>query len=73
MFSGIIAIDGNRIRFAVKDMKAMLAMKMLSIELRDIQTKFFRNPGRILSRKEKKWYDIWQDMFSRRSVAAEGK
>jgi ATP-dependent RNA helicase DHX29 len=65
MYSGVIVIDGNRIRFAVKDWKTMLALKHLSAEIRGMMTKSFRKPGRKLSEKEMKWFDAWQRIFSR--------
>lgn len=65
MYSGVISIDANRVRFAVRDWKAMLALKVLSTRIREILTGTFREPHRRLSYKQQQWIDIWQTIFSR--------
>ena len=64
MYSGVIVIDGNRVRFAVDDWKQMLAIKTLRTQLREITTQAFKNPGRQLSHSQKGWLDIWQKIFT---------
>jgi len=66
MHSGIIAIDGNRIRFSVEDWKQMLAIKLLSTRVRDILSLSFRNPQKplSLSAQQQKWLEIWQQVFT---------
>ncbi|KAF9886137.1 hypothetical protein FE257_011962 [Aspergillus nanangensis] len=64
MFSGVISIDNNRIRFAVRDWKSMLALKVLSARIRDILSRTFRDPQKVLSYKQRQWIDIWQQIFS---------
>lgn len=66
MYSGVIIIDGNRIRFSVNDWKTMLALKSLRSHLKDIMNRSFRAPGRPLSVYQQKWLDIWQGIFSGR-------
>lgn len=63
MYSGVIIIDGNRIRFRVDDWKVMLAIKALRINIRQIVTQAFHNPGRQLSERQLAWMDIWQKLF----------
>jgi ATP-dependent RNA helicase DHX29 len=63
MYSGVIVIDGNRIRFRVDDWKTMLAIKALRTNIRLIMSQSFRNPGRQLSQQQQAWYDIWQEIF----------
>jgi ATP-dependent RNA helicase DHX29 len=70
MYSGVITVDGNRIRFAVKDWKTMLALKLLGTQIREMLTKSFRNPGRKLFEKEMKWFDTWQQIFSQHLAVA---
>jgi ATP-dependent RNA helicase DHX29 len=67
MYSGIISIDNNRIRFAVRDWKQMLAFKMFSMRVRDILSEVIRNPQKNLSHRQREWLDIWQQIFSRPS------
>ncbi|KAJ5084240.1 Helicase C-terminal [Penicillium alfredii] len=64
MYSGVISIDANRVRFAVRDWKSMLALKTLSGRLRDILSNTFRNPHRPLSYKQQQWLEIWQQIFA---------
>ena len=69
MYSGMIIIDGNRIRFSVDDWKTMLAMKVLRTQLRQIMAQSFRKPGRSLSQDQRSWLDIWQKIVSSRANA----
>lgn len=64
MYAGVISIDNNRIRFAVRDWKSMLALKILNGRLRDLLASTFRNPHRPLSYKQQQWLEIWQMIFA---------
>ncbi|KAJ5707251.1 hypothetical protein N7488_007052 [Penicillium malachiteum] len=64
MYSGVISIDANRIRFALRDWKSMLALKILNSRLREILASTFKNPHKPLSYKQQQWIDIWQLIFS---------
>ncbi|KAE8145083.1 P-loop containing nucleoside triphosphate hydrolase protein [Aspergillus avenaceus] len=64
MYSGVVSIDNNRIRFAVRDWKSMLALKALSARIRDILSGTFRDPQKMLSYKQQQWIAIWQQIFS---------
>ncbi|CAI7651141.1 unnamed protein product, partial [Penicillium manginii] len=64
MYSGVISIDANRIRFSVRDWKSMLALKILNSRLRDLLASTFRNPHRPLSYKQQQWLEIWQLVFA---------
>lgn len=64
MYSGVISIDANRIRFAVRDWKAMLALKILSARIREILAGTVRDPQKMLSYKQQQWVGIWQQIFS---------
>lgn len=63
MYSGVISIDANRIRFSVRDWKSMLALKILNNRLRELLASTFRNPHRPLSYKQQQWLEIWQLIF----------
>ncbi|KAL8998155.1 MAG: hypothetical protein Q9169_002709 [Polycauliona sp. 2 TL-2023] len=60
MYSGMIVIDGNRIRFSVDDWKIMLAIKTLRQKLRQVTAQSFRDPGRALSSQQQAWLGIWE-------------
>ncbi|KAI1866741.1 uncharacterized protein JN550_007594 [Neoarthrinium moseri] len=63
MFSGVIVLDGNRARFSVPDWKTMLVIKVLRARLRDVLTRSFKNPGKLLTSQQEKWLDAWQRIF----------
>ncbi|OJJ50498.1 hypothetical protein ASPZODRAFT_191995 [Penicilliopsis zonata CBS 506.65] len=64
MYPGVITIDANRIRFSLRDWKAMLAVKILSARVRDILAGTFRTPHKVLTYKQQQWLEIWQQIFS---------
>ncbi|KAJ2974440.1 hypothetical protein NUW58_g8657 [Xylaria curta] len=64
MYAGVIILDGNRARFSVSDWKTLLVVKTLRARLRDILTRSFKMPGKLLSAQQEKWLDIWHDLFS---------
>lgn len=64
MYSGVIVVDGNRIRFALDEWKTLLALKTLRLQIRQIMTQAFRSPGRRLSAQQQAWLDVWQKIFS---------
>ncbi|KAL8788193.1 MAG: hypothetical protein Q9213_001832 [Squamulea squamosa] len=63
MYSGIIIIDGNRIRFSVDEWKVMLAIKTLRQKLRQLMTQSFRDPEHQLSSQQQTWLDILEKIF----------
>lgn len=73
MYSGIVAIDGNRIRFSLKDWKSMIALKALSTRVRDILSQTFRNPKKELTVGQREWLDIWQQVFIDRKAKQDEK
>ncbi|EED21824.1 ATP dependent RNA helicase, putative [Talaromyces stipitatus ATCC 10500] len=73
MYSGIISIDNNRIRFSVRDWKQMLAFKRFSIRVREIMTEIVRNPQKMLSRRQREWMEIWQQIFFGKAAKAAEK
>lgn len=71
MYSGVIIIDGNRIRFSLDDWKTMLVLKTLRAEIRQIMAQAFRGPGKALSADQQYWLDVWQRIFSLREKDGE--
>ena len=72
MYAGVIVIDGNRIRFSVKDWKTMLVMKTIRAELRSIIDQQVRYPGKPLSERQQTWMDIWCRLFTREEKGKAG-
>ncbi|KAI1408368.1 P-loop containing nucleoside triphosphate hydrolase protein [Hypoxylon sp. FL1857] len=64
MYAGVIVLDGNRARFSVPDWKTLLVIKALRTRLRDLLTRSFRMPGKLLTAQQEKWLDAWQRVFS---------
>ncbi|KAJ5896633.1 uncharacterized protein N7473_006032 [Penicillium subrubescens] len=64
MYSGVISIDANRVRFATHSWKSMLALKILNSRLRDLLASTFRNPHKPLTYKQQQWLDVWQQIFT---------
>jgi ATP-dependent RNA helicase DHX29 len=64
MYAGVVSIDANRIRFAVRDWKAMLALKILNARIREILAGTVRDPQKVQSYKQQQWVGIWQQIFS---------
>lgn len=73
LFSGVMVIDGNRIRFSFDEWKTMIAVKSLRIQVRSIMAQSFRNPGRALSLHQQAWLEIWQKMFEHVSKKSQGR
>ncbi|KAJ5117093.1 uncharacterized protein N7443_003003 [Penicillium atrosanguineum] len=64
LYSGVISIDANRIRFSLRDWKTMLTLKILNSRLRDLLAATFKNPHKPLSYKQQQWLDVWQQIFA---------
>lgn len=59
-----MVLDGNRGRFSVPDWKTMLVIKVLRTRLRDILTRSFKQPGKLLTSQHQKWFEVWQKLFT---------
>ncbi|KAI1291588.1 ATP dependent RNA helicase [Xylaria venustula] len=64
MYAGVIILDGNRARFSVSDWKTLLVLKTLRARLRDILSRSFKMPGKLLPASQEKWLDVWHAIFS---------
>jgi ATP-dependent RNA helicase DHX29 len=64
MYAGVISIDNSRIRFALRDWKSILALKILSGKVRETLSGTFKNPQKPLSHRQQEWMNILQRMFS---------
>ncbi|KAI9370426.1 P-loop containing nucleoside triphosphate hydrolase protein [Aspergillus egyptiacus] len=68
MHAGIVSIDSNRLRFSVRDWKAMLAVKTLVLRVREILAGLFREPQAPLSYRARQWMGIWEGVFAGRAT-----
>ncbi|KAK5138012.1 hypothetical protein LTR08_005809 [Meristemomyces frigidus] len=65
MYAGVIVIDGNRIRYKVRDWKTMLVLKTLRAKLKEVLGRLFRTPGKDLTGKHQLWMEVVEKMFER--------
>lgn len=70
MYSGVLILDGNRVRFAVPDWKSALALKALRSRLWEMLSRSFKNPGKLQTAQHGRWLEAWQRIFT---LAQEGK
>ncbi|KAM5443923.1 putative RNA helicase [Microsporum ferrugineum] len=59
MYAGIISLDGNRVRFKVRDWKTMLGLRVLSTRIREVIAQTFKTPKKELSADHKQWLDLF--------------
>ncbi|KAL2162528.1 hypothetical protein VTH06DRAFT_7442 [Thermothelomyces fergusii] len=64
MYAGVFVLDGNRARFSVPDWKTMLVIKVLRARLREMLTRCFRSPGKLITAQHERWLDVWQRVFA---------
>nr|POE93609.1 putative helicase c15c4.05 [Quercus suber] len=63
MYAGVVVIDGNRLRYKVRDWKTMFVLKILRIKLKDVLARLFKQPGRQLQGKHKVWQEILEKIL----------
>ena len=62
LFSGVIAVDGSRIRFRVNDWRSMIALKILRSKIQEALAFLFRHPGKALTTSPQRWFDLWKSI-----------
>lgn len=65
LWSGVIIIDGNRLRFKVLSWRTMIVLKILRIRIRDVLARTLRNPGRVLGERQREWLALLEGVFDR--------
>ncbi|KAI7375630.1 hypothetical protein KC328_g15322, partial [Hortaea werneckii] len=65
MYAGTIIIDGNRLRYKVRDWKTMIVLKILRAKLKEVLARMFRQPGKELTGKHHMWMEVLEKMFER--------
>jgi ATP-dependent RNA helicase DHX29 len=65
MYSGVLVLDGNRVRFAFQDWKSMVALKTFRSRLKGITNCSFQTPGKPLSENQKRWLELFYLVYQR--------
>lgn len=69
LHAGVVGLPGNAIRFAIKDWKSTVALKVLRKRVKEIMSSSWKNPGRQLNGREKEWlglfFQIFEEKFGR--------
>ncbi|KAA8895162.1 P-loop containing nucleoside triphosphate hydrolase protein [Sphaerosporella brunnea] len=63
MFPGVVAIDGNRIRFSFGDWKSLIAVKVLRNRLAEALRAAWKNPEKELSQSQRAWLAMFQEVM----------
>ncbi|KAI4666819.1 uncharacterized protein J4E88_010387 [Alternaria novae-zelandiae] len=66
LHAGVISLPGNVIRFAVREWRAAVALKVLRRRIKEILANSWKNPARQLSDREKEWLGLFYKMFEER-------
>jgi ATP-dependent RNA helicase DHX29 len=66
LHAGVISLPGNVLRFAVKDWRAAVALKVLRKRVKEILAACWKNPGRGLNGREKEWMGLFFRIFKER-------
>ena len=65
MISGVILVDGNRLRFKTDSWKMMIVLKILRSKAREIMDWNLKKPARPLTPRLAKWDEILHRVFAR--------
>ncbi|KAL9618189.1 MAG: hypothetical protein Q9160_007085 [Pyrenula sp. 1 TL-2023] len=69
LYAGVIAIDGSRLRFAVRDLQTMVVLMVLRARIQDIITQRVQYPKRALSDRQETWMQVWQNIMEQWSIS----
>jgi ATP-dependent RNA helicase DHX29 len=63
LHAGVISLPGNVLRFAVRDWRAAVALKVLRRRVKEILANSWKNPARQLSEREEEWLGLFYRVF----------
>jgi ATP-dependent RNA helicase DHX29 len=63
MHAGVISFPGSVLRFAVRDWRAAVALKVLRRRVKEILGLAWKNPTRQMSEREKEWLGLFFEVF----------
>jgi ATP-dependent RNA helicase DHX29 len=66
MHAGVISFPGSVLRFAVRDWRAAVALKVLRRRVKEILGNSWKNPARVLSEREKEWLGLFFEVFRKK-------
>ncbi|KAF2625113.1 P-loop containing nucleoside triphosphate hydrolase protein [Macroventuria anomochaeta] len=66
LHAGVISFPGNVVRFAVREWRAAVALKVLRRRVKEILSASWKNPGRVLGEREREWVGILVGVFVER-------
>lgn len=69
LYAGVFAIDGNRMKFAVKKWKTLVAIKMLRTRINEMVRARLRSPSRAVGKREEKWMEVWRRVMAASAAA----
>ena len=67
IYSGIMTIDGNRLRFAMANWKTIMVVKGMRAELKEIIAQGLKVPGRLMNARQKLCIENWKAVFDRQN------
>jgi ATP-dependent RNA helicase DHX29 len=68
MYAGVVVVDGNRLRLKVRDWRTMVVLKVLRAKSKEVMAKLFRNPGRELGDRPRRWMEILEKIFEKQGL-----
>lgn len=66
LHAGVISFPGNVVRFAVREWRAAVALKVLRRRVKDVLSASWKKPGRAMTEREKEWLGIFERVFTER-------
>ena len=66
LHAGVIGMPGNTLRFAVRDWRAAVALKVLRRRVKEVLGQAWKNPSRVLSAREREWMALFFKVFEER-------
>ncbi|KAF2996451.1 hypothetical protein E8E13_004010 [Curvularia kusanoi] len=66
LHAGVISFPGSVVRFAVREWRAAVALKVLRRRVKEILSASWKNPGRVLGERERAWLGIFERVFAER-------
>lgn len=63
LHAGVVSFPGNVVRFAVREWRAAVALKVLRRRVKEILSASWKNPGRVLGEREREWLGIFERVF----------
>lgn len=66
LHAGVVSFPGNVVKFAVREWRAAVALKVLRRRVKEILNANLSNPGRILWEREREWLGLFERVFVER-------